>query len=127
MSWTGQEECKFIVEDVIEEAGKHGVVKHVELPRPPEHSTGVGLVFVEFADEPASGGVAAATRCRAALQGRSFNGQTVMAEYYPVDFIAEKVDQPSARACACFRAEAHWRRCRAAAVQLNAGEALGHL
>lgn len=67
-----------------DEAEKHGAVVGIEMPKPPKVGAadqtipnGLGFIYIKF------GAVGAATACRAALTGRSFNGQTVKVYYYP--------------------------------------------
>ena len=48
-------------------------------------TTGVGKVFVVFLDK------VGAEKARNAVNGRSFNGQTVEAVFYPEDLLAKRV------------------------------------
>ena len=70
-------------EDVAEECNTHGQVRSIVIPRG-NHETGqgnndesVGMVFVHF-DSSSS-----AMKAQKAIAGRSFNGNTVRATFYP--------------------------------------------
>ncbi|KAF6166605.1 hypothetical protein GIB67_005467 [Kingdonia uniflora] len=74
------EDYEDIMLDMREEGGKHGNLVNVVIPRPNpngEPSPGVGKVFLEYADTDGAG------RARAALNGRKFGGNPVVAVYYP--------------------------------------------
>lgn len=76
------EEYDEILEDMREECGKYGAIINLVIPRPDpsgELRPGVGKVFVEFSDTDSSG------KAKAALHGRKFGGNTVVAVYYPED------------------------------------------
>lgn len=71
-----------IVDDIKDECGNYGTVKSIAIPRPGQ--SGVGKVFVEFAD------VAGSTKGRKALEGRQFMGRTVLATFYDEEKYAKK-------------------------------------
>jgi splicing factor U2AF subunit len=86
-----------LTEDVADECNKYGAVRSINMPRPrlplsasgqfdpSDVAAGVGRIFVLFASADA------ATRARAAIHGRSFNGRKVEAVYFPEDFVTAKV------------------------------------
>ncbi|KAF2283519.1 hypothetical protein GH714_011681 [Hevea brasiliensis] len=74
------EEYENILEDMRMEGGKFGTLVNVVVPRPKadgEASSGVGKVFLEYAD------IEGATRARAGMNGRKFGGNQVVAVFYP--------------------------------------------
>jgi len=80
------EEYEEIVEDVREEAGKHGALREVYIPRPPkgaesgqEEPAGVGRVFLAFEE------TSAAEKAFVVLSGRKFDGRPVIATYLEED------------------------------------------
>ncbi|OVA00566.1 RNA recognition motif domain [Macleaya cordata] len=76
------EEYNDILEDMREEGGKFGSLVNVVIPRPNangEWTPGLGKVFLEYADNAGS------AKAKAALHGRKFGGNDVMAVYYPED------------------------------------------
>ncbi|KAI3994833.1 hypothetical protein MKX01_037384 [Papaver californicum] len=76
------EEYNDIVEDMREEGAKFGPLVSIIIPRPNANgdwSSGVGKVFLEYADNSGS------SKAKAALHGRKFGGNDVTAEYYPED------------------------------------------
>jgi splicing factor U2AF subunit len=80
------EEYGDILEDVKEEAGKHGAVLSVEIPRPNSgaNPSAVGKIFVEFGD------ASDAVKASGALGGRSFGGKLVTASFYSEESYAKK-------------------------------------
>ena len=75
------EEYTEIVEDVRDEATKYGTVKSITIPRPSKGDgeaavPGLGMVFVEFE------AVDQAKTARDALQGRTFESRTVVADFF---------------------------------------------
>jgi hypothetical protein len=81
-----------IREDVEDECGKCGEVTSIFIPRPSkvqddakDADDGVGFIFVEFSN------VAGASKARTAIAGRSFNGNTVFAQFFPHDLYTAKV------------------------------------
>ncbi|CAD6252898.1 unnamed protein product [Miscanthus lutarioriparius] len=69
-----------IKDDMRQEACRYGNLVKVVIPRPDPSGhpvTGVGKVFLEYAD------VYSATRAKMALHGRKFDGKPVVASYYP--------------------------------------------
>lgn len=70
-----------IVEDIREECSKYGVVRSLEIPRalPGMNVSGVGKVYVEFAD------TADCQRAQAALTGRKFASRTVVTSYFDLE------------------------------------------
>jgi splicing factor U2AF 65 kDa subunit len=83
-------------EDVTDECGKYGNVLSVEIPRGTyapgagasagdiENDESVGMVFVYFSDSDG------ATKAKAAVSGRSFNGNIVKVTFYPEDLFLQK-------------------------------------
>ncbi|XP_043708875.1 splicing factor U2af large subunit B-like isoform X4 [Telopea speciosissima] len=72
-------EFESILEDMKTEGGKYGELVNVVIPRPgpnSELSTGVGKVFLEYAD------LGGAIKARTFLNGRKFDGRVVMADFY---------------------------------------------
>jgi splicing factor U2AF subunit len=70
-----------IEEDMRDECGKHGEVVALRIPRPPADAAeapppGVGRVYVRYAAPEQ------AARARAALHGRKFGGNAVVAAYF---------------------------------------------
>lgn len=73
-------------EDVSEECNSHGSIKLIVIPRGGESDNiGVGQIFVQFTSPEG------AIKARAAVSGRSFNGQTVKATFYPEDLFKNKI------------------------------------
>lgn len=78
-----------LIEDVADECNNHGVVKDIKIPRgagnfdPSDPS--VGKIFVHFTDADS------AEKAMKAVSGRKFNGQTVVAHFYPEDLFLDKV------------------------------------
>eukprot|EP00939_MAST-03C_sp_MAST-3C-sp1_P000117 g117.t1 len=78
-----------IVEDIREEMAKSGKVESVLIPRPPANpeapisDESVGLIFVAFAT------VQGARNAKQTVQGRTFNGNTVGVDFYPVDMFEQ--------------------------------------
>ncbi|CAI5519881.1 unnamed protein product [Closterium sp. Naga37s-1] len=82
---TNDEDYDEIMEDMREECAKYGSLVNVVIPRPPAAGTaapGVGMVFVEYGD------TAGALKAKAALHGRKFGGNAVVAIFYPEDAYA---------------------------------------
>ncbi|XP_075090963.1 splicing factor U2af large subunit B isoform X2 [Nicotiana tabacum] len=76
-----------ILEDMKEEGRKFGDLIDVVIPRPePDHQIieGHGKVFLEYSD------VTGCSNAKAALGGRKFGGNTVIAIYYPEDKYYDK-------------------------------------
>ncbi|XP_078436719.1 splicing factor U2af large subunit A-like isoform X2 [Wolffia australiana] len=71
-----------ILEDMRSEGGKYGNLVNVIIPRPSPNddlSSGVGKVFLEFADTEGS------VKAKMGLNGRKFGGNQVIAVFYPED------------------------------------------
>ncbi|CAI5465672.1 unnamed protein product [Closterium sp. Yama58-4] len=82
---TNDEDYDEIMEDMREECAKYGSLVNVVIPRPPAPGAtapGVGKVFVEYGD------TAGALKAKAALHGRKFGGNAVVAIFYPEDAYA---------------------------------------
>eukprot|EP00475_Leptophrys_vorax_P019290 TRINITY_DN26349_c0_g1_i1.p1 TRINITY_DN26349_c0_g1~~TRINITY_DN26349_c0_g1_i1.p1 ORF type:complete len:426 (-),score=27.41 TRINITY_DN26349_c0_g1_i1:193-1311(-) len=82
---TSDEDYDEIMEDMREECGKYGSLVNVVIPRPSVSGAavpGIGMVFVEYGD------VSGAQKAKAALHGRKFGGNSVVARYYPEDAYA---------------------------------------
>ncbi|GLT79993.1 hypothetical protein SLA2020_514560 [Shorea laevis] len=80
------EEYEDIVEDMRQEAGRHGTLVNVIIPRPNpngEPSPGVGKVFLEYSD------VDGAKKALATMNGRKFGGNQVVAVFYPENKFAQ--------------------------------------
>eukprot|EP00258_Populus_trichocarpa_P041409 XP_024457428.1 splicing factor U2af large subunit B isoform X5 [Populus trichocarpa] len=74
------DEYEDILEDMRTEAGKFGLLVNVVIPRPRpngENAPGVGKVFLEYADTEGS------SKARAGMNGRKFDGNQVVAVFYP--------------------------------------------
>ena len=86
-------------EDVLEECGSYGTVVSAVIPRgvanggSPSDELAVGQIFVEFATDEG------AVKTRNAVNGRTFNGQTVCAHFYPVGLFHSKVSPCRCRCC----------------------------
>uniref|UniRef100_A0A0D3E564 Splicing factor U2af large subunit n=2 Tax=Brassica oleracea var. oleracea TaxID=109376 RepID=A0A0D3E564_BRAOL len=79
-------EYEDITEDMRQEGGKFGNLVNVVIPRPnPEHdpTPGVGKVFLEYAD------LDSAAKARSGMNGRKFDGNQVVAVYYPENKYAQ--------------------------------------
>ncbi|KAG9134516.1 hypothetical protein Leryth_024132 [Lithospermum erythrorhizon] len=79
---TDDGEYEEILQDMKEECQKFGDLINVIIPRPTmneEELQGHGKVFLEYAD------VTGCAKARAALSGRKFGGNAVVAIYYPED------------------------------------------
>nr|VDD29690.1 unnamed protein product [Brassica oleracea] len=79
-------EYEDIMEDMRQEGGKFGNLVNVVIPRPnPEHdpTPGVGKVFLEYAD------LDSAAKARSGMNGRKFDGNQVVAVYYPENKYAQ--------------------------------------
>ncbi|XP_039042018.1 splicing factor U2af large subunit B-like isoform X2 [Hibiscus syriacus] len=75
-----------IVDDMRQEGGKYGALVNVVIPRPNPHgepSPGVGKVFLEYSD------VEGSKEAQAAMNGRKFGGNQVIAVYYPENKFAQ--------------------------------------
>jgi splicing factor U2AF subunit len=78
-------------EDVSEECNRYGTVVSIVIPRSVDYGgieadkEAVGQIFVKFTD------VEGAKKAHKAVHGRSFNGLTVNAVYYPEDLYEQKV------------------------------------
>ncbi|KAG5535815.1 hypothetical protein RHGRI_023547 [Rhododendron griersonianum] len=75
-----------IIEDMRVECGKFGTLENVVIPRPNpngEPTPGLGKVFLEYVD------VDGATKARQGLNGRKFDGNQVVAVFYPENKFAE--------------------------------------
>ena len=75
-----------------DECNNYGTVKSIVIPRPLEGSPpkqnelrGVGMIFVSFTSPEG------ASRAKTAVHGRTFNGQKVVAVYYPEVLFEKKV------------------------------------
>ncbi|KAJ8545546.1 hypothetical protein K7X08_018129 [Anisodus acutangulus] len=80
-------EYREILEDMKEEGQKFGDLIDVVIPRPePDQQMieGLGKVFLEYSD------TVGCTKAKAALGGRKFGGNTVVAIYYPEDKYYDK-------------------------------------
>ncbi|KAI8017079.1 Splicing factor U2af large subunit B [Camellia lanceoleosa] len=74
------EDYEDILEDMKTECGKFGTLVNVVIPRPNpngEPTPGLGKVFLEYVD------VVSATKARQGLNGRKFDGNQVVAVFYP--------------------------------------------
>ncbi|CAN1225054.1 Splicing factor U2af large subunit B [Linum perenne] len=74
------DEYEEIMEDMRTEGSKFGTLVNVVVPRPQMDgsvSSGVGKVFLEYADTDGS------TNARAGMNGRKFGGNEVVAVFYP--------------------------------------------
>ncbi|CDY55407.1 BnaCnng28730D [Brassica napus] len=79
-------EYEDIMEDMRQEGGKFGNLVNVVIPRPnPEHdpTPGVEKVFLEYAD------LDSAAKARSGMNGRKFDGNQVVAVYYPENKYAQ--------------------------------------
>ncbi|XP_022740278.1 splicing factor U2af large subunit A-like isoform X2 [Durio zibethinus] len=75
-----------IVEDMRQEGGKHGALVNVVIPRPNpngEPLPGVGKVFLEYSD------VEGSQKAQAAMNGRRFGENQVIAVFYPENKFAQ--------------------------------------
>lgn len=85
---TDDELYEELQEDVADECNKHGTVKSVVIPRVPSGSSdpvdGLGYVFVYFTNTDGAG------KAKAVIHGRSFNGKSVQATYYPEELFLMK-------------------------------------
>jgi hypothetical protein len=63
-----------MMEDVVTECKLHGNITKVKAPK---EGLGRGLVFIHFS------AIEGAVKCRAASEGRTFNGQDITVRYYP--------------------------------------------
>ncbi|XP_061339573.1 splicing factor U2af large subunit B-like isoform X6 [Gastrolobium bilobum] len=75
-----------ILDDMRKECSRFGTLVNVVIPRPQpdgEQSAGVGKVFLEYVD------VDGATKARAGLNGRKFDGNQVVAVFYPENKFAQ--------------------------------------
>ncbi|KAE8695910.1 Splicing factor U2af large subunit B [Hibiscus syriacus] len=80
------EEYGDIVEDMKQEGGKYGALVNVVIPRPNpngEPLPGVGKVFLEYSD------VQGSRKAQAAMNGRRFGDNQVIAVFYPEDKFAQ--------------------------------------
>ncbi|KAB2051621.1 hypothetical protein ES319_A12G067000v1 [Gossypium barbadense] len=80
------EEYGDIVEDMRQEGGKHGALVNVVIPRPNpngESLPGVGKVFLEYSD------VEGSRKAQAAMNGRRFGENQVIAVFYPENKFAQ--------------------------------------
>ncbi|KAE8682041.1 Splicing factor U2af large subunit B [Hibiscus syriacus] len=80
------DEYEDIVEDMRQEGGKYGALVNVVIPRPNpkgEPTPGVGKVFLEYSD------VEGSKKAQAAMNGRKFGGNQVIAVYYPENKFAQ--------------------------------------
>ncbi|KAK0604222.1 hypothetical protein LWI29_013302 [Acer saccharum] len=80
------EEYEDILEDMRQEGGKFGTLTNVVIPRPipnGEPSSGVGKVFLEYADTDGS------SKARTGMNGRKFGGNQVVAVFYPENKFAQ--------------------------------------
>ncbi|KAK7401491.1 hypothetical protein VNO78_13017 [Psophocarpus tetragonolobus] len=80
------EDYEEIVDDMRQECSKFGTLVNVVIPRPPpdgEPAPGVGKVFLEYVD------IDGATKARAGLNGRKFDGNQVVAVFYPENKFAQ--------------------------------------
>lgn len=74
-----------ILEDMKEEGQKFGDLIDVIIPRPEDQKMeGFGKVFLEYSD------TLGCTKAKAALGGRKFGGNTIVAIYYPEDKFYKK-------------------------------------
>mmetsp|Transcript_8608 Transcript_8608/g.12845 ORF Transcript_8608/g.12845 Transcript_8608/m.12845 type:complete len:672 (+) Transcript_8608:126-2141(+) len=78
-------------EDVGDECNNYGTVRDIVIPRPGGNGgdsdtlSGVGNIFVSFTSSEG------ASKARNAVNGRTFNGQTVVAVFYPEKLFESKV------------------------------------
>jgi splicing factor U2AF subunit len=81
------QEYKEIYEDIETECRRYGEVRSVIIPRPHPAGApvnGLGKVFVEF------GAVDQAMKARAEVEGRQFDGRTVIADFWNEDKYARR-------------------------------------
>ena len=72
-----EEDYQDIHEDTLEECKKYGRVISIIVPRPSEHTSGIGKIFVEYSS------VDEAIRAKSALTGLKFNEKKVECSYHP--------------------------------------------
>ena len=72
-----EEDYQDIHEDTLEECKKYGRVISIVIPRPSEHTSGIGKIFVEFST------IEEAIRAKSALAGLKFNDKRVDCSYHP--------------------------------------------
>jgi splicing factor U2AF subunit len=72
-----EEDYDDLHEDVLEQCKKHGRVVSIVIPKPGEHTSGIGKIFVEFAC------LEEAQQAKTALTGMRFNGREVQCGYHP--------------------------------------------
>ena len=74
-------------QDIADECNQHGTVRSIIIPRPVGDAVGpgVGEVFVCFTHAEGT------QKAKAAVHGRTFNGLSVKAVFYPVDLFHAKV------------------------------------
>lgn len=78
-------EFEDIYQDIQDECSKYGELQNLVIPRPSptgESIPGLGKAFVEYTSTDGS------SKAKAALNGRKFAGNTVLAVYYPEDKFA---------------------------------------
>lgn len=73
------QEYEDILEDIREECQKYGKVRSIEIPRPGQHVSGLGKVFVEFDS------ATEAQRAQLNLAGRRFANRVVVTSYFDRD------------------------------------------
>ncbi|KAK8606774.1 hypothetical protein V6N13_052531 [Hibiscus sabdariffa] len=91
------EEYGDIVEDMREEGGKYGALVNVVIPCPNpngEPLPGVGKVFLEYAD------VEGSRKAQAAMNGRRFGNNQVIAAFYPESKLLRENMMPCINSCA---------------------------
>jgi hypothetical protein len=70
-----------MLEDLADEFNKHGTVRSLVVPR---SGDGRGLIFVQFT------AIESAVRARAAMDTRTFNGNDLMAAFFPDELFVDK-------------------------------------
>mmetsp|Transcript_72066 Transcript_72066/g.172003 ORF Transcript_72066/g.172003 Transcript_72066/m.172003 type:complete len:208 (+) Transcript_72066:2-625(+) len=82
----GDEDYEDIMAEVRTEAGKHGAVASILIPKPSKDGSyvdGVGKIFVQFKD------LTAARKFQLENNGRKFDNRVMCAAFYPVDKFGE--------------------------------------
>jgi len=72
-----EDEYSDLHEDVLEECKKYGRVISIIIPKPGEHTSGIGKIFVEY------GNVEEAVQAKVGLAGMKFNEKIVECGFHP--------------------------------------------
>lgn len=80
------EEYADIVEDIKEEMDKYGEISEMVIPRPQgaEIHESVGVIYIKYTE------VQSAVKAQMELEGRTFGGNNVQCNFYPVDKFDDK-------------------------------------